>query len=131
MMKLYLDRLSHDAKQLNVPLVVTIFPVEPQISEKTREDYSRMMHSYFPPNVVTDRQPEKWVEAVGQEDGFPVFDPLDALRSVESEHPYLRNKSVSFDPVHPSIAGARASGFAIAQFLEQQKLVGNLKASQP
>ncbi len=125
MMKLYLDRLARDADRLKVPLVVAVFPVEPQISDRTRRDYSIMMHSDFPPNVVTDRQPEKWVEAVGKADGFPVFDPLDALRSVESEHPYLRNKSVSFDPVHPSIAGARASGLAIAEFLEQERLVGD------
>jgi len=130
MMKLYLDRLSRDANQLKVPLVVVIFPVEPQISDQTRKDYSLKMHSDFPPNVVTDRQPEKWVEAVGEEDGFPVFDPLDALRSVENEQPFLRNRSVSFDPVHPSISGARASGLGIAQFLEQEKLVGAVKAAQ-
>jgi lysophospholipase L1-like esterase len=130
MMKLYLDRLSRDANQLKVPLVVVLFPVEPQLSEQSREDYSRMMHSYFPPEVVTQNQPEGWVEAVGKEDGFPVIDVLPALRSVESEHPYLRNRSVSFDPVHPSIVGAKACGLAIAQFLEQGKLVGNPKVSQ-
>jgi lysophospholipase L1-like esterase len=124
MMALYLARMARYSQAHKVPLAVVVFPVEPQLSENARRMYKEKLHIDFSPEVE-EGQPQKWVEAEGRQDGFPVLDLLPALRSLNHEDAFLRNRSISVDPVHPSAAGDRAAGEAIADFLRGKGLIAD------
>jgi lysophospholipase L1-like esterase len=124
MMTLYLTRLARFAEAHKTPLAVVVFPVEVQLSADARRTYAEKLHLEFGPEVE-EGQPQKWVEEVGRQNGFPVLDLLPALRSLGDEPAFLRNHSISVDPVHPSVAGDRAAGEAIAGFLRENGLTAH------
>lgn len=124
MMTLYLTRLARYSDAHKVPLAVVVFPVEVQLSEEARRTYSQKLHIQFGPEVEEGR-PQKWVEQAGQQNGFPVLDLLPALRSLDHDQAFLRNRSISVDPVHTSPMGHRAAGEAIAEFLRKNGLTPN------
>jgi lysophospholipase L1-like esterase len=124
MMTLYLTRLARFAKAHNTPLAVVVFPVEVQLSPGARRTYAEKLHLDFGPEVE-EGQPQEWVQQEGRQNGFPVLDLLPALRGVSPGQAFLRNHSISVDPVHPSEEGDRAAGEAIAGFLRENKLLAN------
>jgi lysophospholipase L1-like esterase len=124
MMTLYLQRMARFAAAHNMRFAVVVFPVEPQLSDDARRIYAEKLHIDFGPEIE-DGQPQKWVEEVGKQNGFPVLDLLPALRKLDHDQAFLRNRSISVDPVHPSEAGHRASGEAIAEFLKENGLTAH------
>jgi lysophospholipase L1-like esterase len=124
MMTLYLARLAGYAEARKVPLAVVVFPVEVQLSAEARRTYAEKLHLEFGPEA-SEGLPQKWVQEVGQKDGFPVLDLLPALRSLDHDQAFLRNRSISVDPVHPSVEGNRVVGEAIAGFLRDQGLTAH------
>jgi lysophospholipase L1-like esterase len=75
------------------------------------------LHLYFGPEVLRG-QPQGWIEQIGATNGVPVLDLLPALRAGDNGQLFLRNQSISVDPVHPSPAGHRIAGDEIARFLK-------------
>jgi lysophospholipase L1-like esterase len=124
MMSLYLARMERYAQAHKVPLAVVLFPVEVQLSDAARRTYEEKLHVTFGPEAQQG-QPQKWVAEAGKQIGFPVLDLLPALRTLPPDQAFLRNRSISVDPVHPSEVGDRVVGEAIAEFLRQNGLTAH------
>jgi lysophospholipase L1-like esterase len=113
----YIQRMANFARSHRVPLAIVVFPVEPQLSERALKLYAQQLHLYFGPEVLRG-QPQGWIEQIGATNGVPVLDLLPALRAGDNGQLFLRNQSISVDPVHPSPAGHRIAGDEIARFLK-------------
>jgi len=113
----YIRRIANFARAHQERLAIVVFPVEPQLSEQALKLYAQQLHLYFGPEVLSG-QPQRWVEQMGQNYGVPVLDLLPALRAGDNGQLFLRNRSISVDPVHPSPAGHRLAGDEIARFLK-------------
>ena len=117
MVNQYIGRIANFTRLNHERLAIVVFPVEPQLSERALKLYAQQLHLYFGPEVLAG-QPQRWIEQMGASDGVPVLDLLPALRAGDNGQLFLRNRSISFDPVHPSPAGHRLAGDAIDRFLK-------------
>ena len=61
--------------------------------------------------------PEKRISAFGIAHGIPVIDLLPAFQAGPPGAMYLRNRSISYDPVRPSVLGHQVAAQQIFQFL--------------
>jgi lysophospholipase L1-like esterase len=113
----YIQRIANFARSHQQRLAIVVFPVEPQLSERALKLYAQQLHLYFGPEVLRG-QPQGWIEQIGATNGVPVLDLLPALRAGDNGQLFLRNQSISVDPVHPSPAGHRIAGDEIARFLK-------------
>jgi lysophospholipase L1-like esterase len=112
----YIQRIANFARSRQQRLAIVVFPVEPQLSERALKLYAQQLHLYFGPEVLRG-QPQGWIEQIGATNGVPVLDLLPAMRAGDNGQLFLRNQSISVDPVHPSPAGHRIAGDEIARFL--------------
>ena len=117
MVNQYIGRIANFTRLNHERLAIVVFPVEPQLSERALKLYAQQLHLYFGPEVLVG-QPQRWIEQMGASYGIPVLDLLPALRAGDNGQLFLRNRSISFDPVHPSPAGHRLAGDAIDRFLK-------------
>jgi lysophospholipase L1-like esterase len=113
----YIHRIVNFTRLHHERLAIVVVPVEPQLSERALKLYADQLHLYFGPEVLVG-QPQRWVEQIGANYGVPVLDLLPALRAGDDGKLFLRNRSITFDPVHLSPAGHRLAGDAIARFLK-------------
>jgi lysophospholipase L1-like esterase len=115
----YLGRIARLARDRHVRLGVVLFPVEPQLSQDALRLYTERFHMRLGPEVLTG-EPQQQLNLIGRENGFPVLDLLPAFRQTDHNQLFLRNRSLSFDPVHPSSLGHRLAGEKIAAFLRSE-----------
>jgi len=113
----YIRRIASFVRSHQQRLAIVVFPVEPQLSERALKLYAQQLHLYFGPEVLRG-QPQGWIEQIGAANGVPVLDLLPALRAGDNGPLFLRNQSISVDPVHPSPAGHRIAGDELARFLK-------------
>jgi len=117
----YIQRIANFARSRQQRLAIVVFPVEPQLSERALKLYAQQLHLYFGPEVLRG-QPQGWIEQIGAANGVPVLDLLPAMRAGDNGQLFLRNQSISVDPVHPSPAGHRIAGDEIAHFLKSPRV---------
>ena len=113
----YVERIAKFAQIHRQRLAIVVFPVEPQLSERALRLYAQQLHLYFGTEVLGG-QPQGWIQQIGANYGVPVLDLLPAMRAGDNGQLFLRNRSISVDPVHPSTAGHRLAGDEIARFLK-------------
>jgi lysophospholipase L1-like esterase len=113
----YIRRITNFARVHRQRLAIVVFPVEPQLSERALRLYAQQLHLYFGSEVLRG-QPQGWIQQIGAKYGVPVLDLLPAMRAGDDGQLFLRNRSISVDPVHPSAAGHRIAGDEIARFLK-------------
>ncbi len=114
----YIQRIASFVHSRGGQVAFVVFPVEPQLSERALKLYAEQLHLYFGPEVL-DGQPQGWIQQIGAANGLPVLDLLPALRAGDNGHLFLRNQSISVDPVHPSPDGHRIAGDELARFLKK------------
>jgi len=112
----YLKRISDFTRARHIAFRVVVFPVEPQLSKEALQLYARQLHLYFGDDVING-QPQQWIRQFGANDGFPVLDLLPAMQRADHGQLFLRNRSITFDPVHPSPIGHELAGEEITRFL--------------
>lgn len=113
----YIRRIANFAQAHKERLAIVVFPVEPQLSERALRLYAQQLHLYFRSEVLRG-QPQRWIQEIGATYGVPVLDLLPAMRAGDDGQRFLRNRSISVDPVHPSAAGHHLAGDEIARFLK-------------
>ncbi|MGA3201351.1 MAG: GDSL-type esterase/lipase family protein [Bryobacteraceae bacterium] len=115
--KRYLTRIAAFTRSHHQRLGIVVFPLEPQLSERALALYARKLHLELSPDVMKG-QPQGWVEQIGVEINVPVLDLLPAMRRGDDGELFLRNRSISVDPTHPSARGHRLVGEEMARWLE-------------
>jgi lysophospholipase L1-like esterase len=113
----YIRRIANVVHNRQQRLAIVVFPVEPQLSEQALKLYAQQLHLYFGPEVLRG-QPQGWIEQIGAANRVPVLDLIPALRAGDHGQLFLRNRSISVDPVHPSPAGHQIAGDELARFLK-------------
>lgn len=113
----YIRRITNFARMHQQKMAIVVFPVEPQLSERALRLYAQQLHLYFGSEVLRG-QPQGWIKQIGANYGVPVLDLLPAMRAGDDGQLFLRNRSISIDPVHPSAAGHRIAGDELARFLK-------------
>ncbi len=115
-----LDRLVTLARAQGVPIVLVVFPVEPQLDATAIERYRRDFGVTVPAQAL-EGEPQHRVRAFGAAHGVPVIDLLPALRAAGGDDLYLRTGPVRYDPVHLSPRGHRIVGETIDRTLTALK----------
>jgi lysophospholipase L1-like esterase len=119
---LYIGRIARFTRSHGQRLAIVVFPLEPQLSSEAIKTYAEKLHLYLGPEILNG-QPQAWIKQMGADNNVPVLDLLPALRRVPHDWAFLRNRSISVDPVHPSEIGHRAAGEEMARFLRSNHLV--------
>jgi lysophospholipase L1-like esterase len=117
----YIGRIARFTQIHGQRLGIVVFPVEPQLSEHTLKLYEQQLHLYLGTEALNG-QPQGWIEQIGADYNVPVLDLLPAMRTADRGQLFLRNRSISIDPVHPSPAGHEVAGDEIARFLKSPKV---------
>jgi lysophospholipase L1-like esterase len=97
-------------------LLLVVFPVEMQLSPDTLKLYRDQYHLRLGPEVLSG-EPQRRIAEFGASHGVPVLDLLPAFRARGSERLYLRNKSIKYDPAHPSVRGHQIAADEIVHSL--------------
>ena len=95
----YIRRIANFTRTHQQRLAIVIFPVEPELSERALKLYARQLHLYFGSEVLRG-QPQGWIQQIGASSGVPVLDLLPVMRAGDNGQLFLRNQSISVDPVH-------------------------------
>jgi|SRR5579862_852358 len=118
----YLARIAAVTRAHHQRLGIVVFPLEPQLSERALKLYAEKLHLYLSSEVMSG-QPQRWIKEIGIEMSVPVLDLLPAMRRGDRGDLYLRNRSISVDPAHPSVAGHRLAGDEIARWVKEARLL--------
>jgi lysophospholipase L1-like esterase len=111
-----LDRLVALARQRGYPVVVTVFPMEVQLSAERLEFYRKTYGTTLGPEALSG-EPQRRLKKFGAGHNVVVVDLLPAFRAAADETIFLRNGAITYDPVHPSVAGHRVAAEALHQAL--------------
>ncbi|MGD0964987.1 MAG: SGNH/GDSL hydrolase family protein [Candidatus Acidiferrales bacterium] len=117
----YLRRIEAFTRAHGQRLGIVVFPVEPQLSQQSLQMYERLLHLYLGPEALNG-QPQRWIGQMGADIRVPVLDLLPAMRKADRGQLFLRNQSISIDPVHPSPVGHQVAGDEIARFLRSPRV---------
>lgn len=104
-----LERIAALARARGYPLVLVVFPVEVQLGPASLDFYRREFRVALGPEALSG-DPQRRLAAFGAAHGVPVVDLLPAFRRADAEALYLRNRSITHDPVHPNPRGHRIAG---------------------
>jgi hypothetical protein len=118
----FLSRIAAFCNQHHYPLVVVVFPMEMQLSPAALRLYRDRLHVRLGSEAVSG-EPQRRIEEFGAANGVTVMDLLPAFRAVGAGKLFLRNISISHDPVHPSPLGNGVAGEEIFRALRAQHLL--------
>jgi|HubBroStandDraft_1064217.scaffolds.fasta_scaffold43258_2 lysophospholipase L1-like esterase len=99
-----LDRIMKEVHEQGVQAVLVLFPLELQISTETLNFYNKSFHLNVD-SIALAGNPQRILVQYARNHGVPIIDLLPAFRDSARNDLFLRNVSISFDPVHPSVAG--------------------------
>jgi lysophospholipase L1-like esterase len=108
----WLDRIASLTRSRGWPLVVTIFPMEIQLTPELVALYQREFGTRLGPEVLAG-EPQRRIREWGAAHEVPVLDMLPAFRAAATQPLYLRNRAITYDPVHPNPLGHRVAGAAL------------------
>jgi hypothetical protein len=112
----WLDRIASITRSRGWPLVVAVFPMEVQLTPDLLALYRRELGTRLGPEVLAG-EPQRRVREWGATHDVPVVDLLPAFRAAAGQPLYLRNRSITYDPVHPSPLGHRVAGAVLHRAL--------------
>lgn len=99
-----LDRIIKEVQEQGVQAVLVLFPLELQISTQTLNFYNKSFHLNLD-SIALAGNPQQILVQYAHSHGVPMIDLLPAFRDSARNDLFLRNVAISFDPVHPSVAG--------------------------
>lgn len=112
------------ARERGYPLVLVLFPMEVQLDEGALEYYRRELRLRVTAEALRGA-PQQELQRFGASQGVPVIDLLPAFRAAGGGGGlFLRGRSMSADPVHPSARGHQVAGHAIARALRAEASLG-------
>ena len=104
------------SQQNGYRLLLVVFPVETQLSPDMLKLYRDRFGIRLGPEVLSG-EPQRRIAEFAASRGVPVLDLLPVFREHASEQLYLRNKSINYDPEHPSVRGHQLAADAMFQAL--------------
>lgn len=107
-----LDRIVKEVREQGLQAVLVLFPLELQISTETLNFYNKSFHLNVD-SIALAGNPQQILLQYAHSHGVPMIDLLPAFRDSARNDLFLRNVSISFDPVHPSVAGDQIAAGAI------------------
>jgi lysophospholipase L1-like esterase len=107
-----LDRIVTEVHEQGVQAVLVLFPTEPQISTETLNFYEKSFHLKID-SIALAGNPQKILAQYAHSHAVLMIDLLPAFRDSARNDLFLRNVSINFDPVHPSVAGDQIAANAI------------------
>ncbi len=114
-----LANITTSARNHGYPLVFVVFPMEVQLDQRSLELYQHQLHLAVTTEALRG-VPQEEVLRFGAASGVPVVDLLPAFRAAGSNDLFLRGRSMSADPVHPSPNGHHVAGHELFRFLKQE-----------
>jgi lysophospholipase L1-like esterase len=108
----WLDRIASLTRSRGWPLVVAIFPMEVQLTPELLALYRREFGTRLGSEALSG-DPQRRVREWGASRDVPVVDVLPTFRAAAREPLYLRNRAITYDPVHPNPLGHRIAGAAL------------------
>jgi lysophospholipase L1-like esterase len=112
-----LGEIVKTAQSQKIPLLLVLFPLEMQLSPQMLQLYRDKFRVRLGPEAVRG-DPQEKLRAFANQNGVPLLDLLPAFRENEGSTLYLRNKSTTYDPVHPSEVGNQIAAREILRFME-------------
>jgi hypothetical protein len=112
-----LERIVELSRSRNYQLVFVVFPMEMQLSPEMLNLY-RTKFRIRVDEAADFGEPQRRIKEFGERAGVPVLDLLPAFRAAHGKDLFLRNKSITYDPVHLSETGHEVAAEAIAVFLQ-------------
>jgi hypothetical protein len=112
----WLDRIASLTRSRGWPLIVAVFPMEVQLTPELLALYHREFGTRLGPEALTG-EPQRRIVEWGAKHDVPVVDLLPAFRAAADQPLYLRNRAITYDPVHPNPLGHRVAGAALHQAL--------------
>jgi len=110
-----LSRLVALTRERGYPLVLVVFPMEVQLSPTIRDLFRERFGMALDPNVL-QAIPQRRLREFAARHGVPIVDLLPAFRNA-ADQPLFRDKTVTFDPVHPTPSGHRVAADALYEAL--------------
>jgi hypothetical protein len=101
-----------EVHEQGVQAVLVLFPTEPQISTETLNFYEKSFHLKID-SIALAGNPQKILAQYAHSHAVLMIDLLPAFRDSARNDLFLRNVSINFDPVHPSVAGDQIAANAI------------------
>ncbi len=115
---LMLDKIVALARERHYPLVIVVWPMDVQLSHHNVELYRTQLGVSVGDEALSG-EPQRRIGEFCRAHGVPMIDPLTAFREADHGQLYLRNSAITFDPVHPSVAGHRLLEQVIFRALKQ------------
>ena len=104
------------ARKRGYAVVLVVFPLEVQINDSVLAEYRDNLGLRIGKSAMTG-EPQRRLRVFAASENIPFVDLLPAFRAAKSTGLFLRNKSISHDPVHPSPKGHRIAGEVLAREL--------------
>ena len=111
-----LSKIAMLSRERGYPLVLVVFPMEVQLSPGALDLYRRKFRVSLGPEALQG-EAQRRIRAFGATEGIPVIDLLPAFQAAADRDLFLRNRSITYDPVHPSVLGHRIAGEEIYRVL--------------
>ena len=108
----WLDRIASLTRSRGWFLIVAVFPMEVQLTPELLARYQRELGTRLGPEALAG-EPQERIREWGATHDVPVVDLLPVFRAAADQPLYLRNRTITYDPVHPSPIGHRVAGEAL------------------
>jgi hypothetical protein len=99
-----LDRITSLARERHYRLIAVVFPMEVQLSLRTLDLYRRQLGVSLGDEALGGVPQRRLAEFFRSRD-VTLIDPLPDFRLADRGQLFLRNRAITFDPVHPSVDG--------------------------
>jgi hypothetical protein len=104
-----LDNINALALGKGYKIALVVFPLEMQLNETTLQQYRESLGLKLADTALSG-DPQVRLRSFAESRNIPIVDLLPVFRGEQAEKLYLRNKSISADPVHPSVYGHQVAG---------------------
>lgn len=110
-----LDRIIKLTRARGYRMGLVVFPIEVQVSPEAIDLYRRVYGITVRDDALSGAPQRRLVEFAAARD-VPAADLLPAFRAGQGTL-FLRNRAITYDPVHPSPQGHRLAGEAVQKFV--------------
>jgi hypothetical protein len=112
-----LSEITETATREHIPLLLVVFPLEMQLSPQMLQLYRDQVHVRLGSEALSGK-PQARLREFASAHRVPLIDLLPTFQAHIGTSLYLRNKSITYDPVHPSIIGNQITADQIFNYLE-------------
>lgn len=107
------------ARDRKAAVLFAVFPMEVQLDQSSLEWYRGELRMAVTAEALRG-EPQHALVRFGESVGVPVLDLLPAFRAAGQTGLFLRGRTMSADPVHPSALGHRIAGHALFRLLREE-----------